>query len=152
MLTYPPLEVLRLGIVAVVQSASDSAHYPAFNHGTYDQISIPWLSMQFFDETELEWLLAQPLERRFAAVIFTPGAISLPNVRDTLGRRASILAEALAHGVGLVIAATSLGGVERFDLSFLPEGSQISLLQTEMRSMVGLAQVVGLPERQLSEI
>ena len=152
MLTYPPLEVLRLGIVAVIQSASDSAHYPAFNHGTYDQIAIPWLRLEFFDETELEWLLAQPLERRFAAVIFTPGAMSLPNVRDTLGRKASTLAEALAHGVGLVIAATSLGGVERFDLSFLPEGSQISLLQTGMRSMVGLVQVVGLPERQLSEI
>jgi hypothetical protein len=50
-----------------------------------------------------------------------------------------------------VITATSLGGTERFDLSFLPEGSQISLLQTEMRSMAGRVYVNGLPERQLSE-
>src|SRR3984885_11475643 len=103
--------------------------------------------LQFFDETELDWLLAQPLERRFAAVIYTPGAISLPSVRDTLGNRAETLAEALVHGVGLVITATSLGGTERFDLSFLPEGSQISLMQTGMRSMAGRVCVNGLPER-----
>ena len=72
MLAYPPLEVLRFGIVAVVQSASDSAHYPAFNQGTYDQLAIPWLRLQFFDETELDWLLAEPLERRLAAVVSRP--------------------------------------------------------------------------------
>jgi hypothetical protein len=150
-LTFPPLEVLRFGIVAVIQSASDSAHYPAFNHGVYDRLAIPWLRLQFLDETELDWLLTQPLERHFAALVFTPGAMSLPSVREVLGRRAETLAEALAKGVGLVMTATSLGGVDRFDLSFLPEGSQISLLQTGMRSMAGVVHVNGLPERQLSE-
>ena len=142
---------MRPGIVAVIQSASDSAHYPAFNRGTYDQVAIPWLRLEFYDETELGLLLSQPLERRFAAVIFTPGAIALPAVRETLAHRADTLAEALAHGVGIVVGATSLGGVERFDLTFLPEGSQISLLQTRMRGMAGLVQVTGLLERLLPE-
>lgn len=146
-----PIEVLRLGIVAVVESGSDTAHYPRFNHGTYDSLAVPWLRLQFYDETELDWLLSEPLGRRFAAVVFTPGAIALPSVRDIVGRRAKTLGEALTHGVGLVIGATSLGGIERFDLSFLPEGSQVSLLQLGMRSMAGRVCVNGLPERQLSE-
>ena len=151
MLAYTSIEVLRRGIVAVVESASDSAHYPAFNHGTYDRLAIPWLRLQFYDETELDWLLTEPLERRFAAVVFTPGAISLPSVRDAIERRAETLAEALKHGVGLVISATSLGGIERFDFSFLPEGSQVSLVQPGMRSMAGWVRVNDLNERQLSE-
>ncbi len=148
-----PIEVLRFGIVAVVESASDTAHYPRFNHGAYDRVAVPWLRLQFYDETELDWLLSEPLERRFAAVVFTMGAIALPSVRDTLVRQAEALAEALTNGVGLVISAQSLGGVGRFDLSFLPEGSQVSLVQPQpgMRSMAGWARVNGLPERQLSE-
>jgi hypothetical protein len=148
-----PIEVLQPGTVAVVESASDTAHYPRFNHGAYDGVAVPWLRLQFYDETELDWLLSEPLERRFAAVVFTMGAIALPGVRDTLGRRAEALAAALTNGVGLVINAQSLGGVERFDLSFLPEGSQVSLVQSQpgMRNMAGRARVDGLPERQLSE-
>jgi hypothetical protein len=150
-LGYHSIDVLRLGTVAVVESASDSAHYPAFNHRTYDRISIPWLRLKFYDETELDWLLAEPLERRFAAVAFTPGAIALPSVRDAMERQAETLAEALQHGVGLVISATSLGGMERFDLSFLPEGSQVSLVQAGMRSMAGSVRIDDITERQLSE-
>jgi len=150
---YAPIKVLQTATVAVVESASDTAHYPGMNHGVYDRVAIPWLRLQFYDETELDWLLSEPLERRFAAVVFTMGAIALPSVRDTLGRHAETFAEALTNGVGLVISATSLGGKERFDLSFLPEGSQVSLVQPQpgMRTMAGRVRVNSLPDRQLSE-
>lgn len=131
------LEVLLAGRVAVIESASETAHYPTLNREVFSGLELPWLRLEYYDESELAALLAEPLERRFAAVVFTAGAIALPRVRGLLEQHASVLSQALANGVGIVITATTLGGVPRFDLTFVPEGSQVSLVDTGMREMAG---------------
>jgi len=144
-----PIEVRRHGVVAVVGSATETAHYPLINRGISNTLNVPWLALEFFDEFELEDLLRLPPEERFAAIVFTPGAIQLPGVRAAIEQHANVLARALANGVGLVFNATSLGGLDRFDLSFLPEGGQVSLLGTGMRPMTGTLQCDGCPDQAM---
>jgi hypothetical protein len=140
------LEVLRSGRVAVIESASETAHYPQLNRSVYSALDLPWLELEYVDESNLAALLDGPLEQRYAALVFTPGAIALPGVRALLEQRTAALAQALAHGVGLVITATTLGGLDRFDLAFLPEGSQVSLVDTGMREMTGTLRTDSLPD------
>lgn len=145
------VEVQHAGVVAVVESASDSAHYPSINRDAFTAINVPWLVFEFFDESELAGLLGKPLDDHFAAVVFTAGAIQLPGVRTIVMERADVLAQALARGVGLIVTATSLGGLDKFDLSFLPEGGQVSLVETEMRDMTGTVLSDGVFDREIPD-
>lgn len=144
-----PLEAVRAGVVAVIESASETAHYPMLDRAVFTEIDVPWLALEFFDESELDGLLCRPLEERFAAIVFTPGAMQLPGVRALLAQRTEVLAKALARGVGLVMTATSLGGLDRFDLSFLPEGGQVSLVETPMRDMTGTLLFDEVPDGEM---
>ena len=131
------LEVLRPGRAAVIESASETAHYPQLNRAVFADLDLPWLELDYFDESDIAALLDTGIEQRYAALVLTPGAVALPGVRLLLEQRTAALAQALSHGVGIVITATTLGGVDRFDLAFLPEGSQVSLVDTGMREMTG---------------
>jgi hypothetical protein len=144
------LEVLRPGKIAVIESASETAHYPMLNRGVFLGLDLPWLDVDYIDESDLDTLLSAPVEHQYAALVLTPGAIALPGVRAILEQRSAELAQALSSGVGMVITATTLGGVERFDLTFLPEGSQVSLVDTGMREMAGTLTTDGIPDDVLT--
>ena len=99
-MTTGGIEVLRAGRVAVIESASETAHYPQLNRGVLSSLALPWLQLEYFDESEFGPLLREPLEDHFAAILFTPGALALPRVRSLLEEHATVFAQALAHGVG----------------------------------------------------
>lgn len=134
----------------MIESASETAHYPMLNRGAFLGLDLPWLELDYIDESDLDALLAGPVEHQYAALVLTPGAVALPGVRTILERRSAELAHALTSGVGVVITATTLGGVERFDLTFLPEGSQVSLVDTGMREMTGILVTDSLPDDVLA--
>lgn len=145
------LEVVRPGRIAVLESASETTHYPKLNRAAFGALTIPWLVLEHFDESQLDELLARPLEDRFAAVVVTPGAMALPQVRTAIASHSESFSRALAQGVGVVITATTLGGAERFDLTFVPEAAQVALVETGMRRLLGTATSDELPALELSE-
>jgi hypothetical protein len=145
------LSILKVGSVAVIESASEAAHYPHLGHKTLASLDIPWLNLAYFDETNATQLLDSPIERQRGAIMITPGAMALGSIREAIQEYGEHLRVAIQGGMGLIMSATSLPGVDRFDLSFLPEGSQVSLVATRMRALAGTVYFERIPERQLKD-
>ena len=146
----PSSEIVRHGAIAVIESASDAAHYPHLNRRLFDELDDPWLRLCYFDESSLDDVLGtRHLHERFAALYFTAGAMQLPTVREQITRYGPDLNASIHAGLGVIISAHTLGAAERFDLGFLPEGRQVSFVSTRMRSISGQILFAGVASQDL---
>ncbi|HUX04444.1 MAG TPA: hypothetical protein VMV53_06000 [Acidimicrobiales bacterium] len=142
-------KVVRHCHIAVIESATDAAHYPHLNRRLFKDLDDPWLRLSYFDESSLDDLLGTRLHERFAAVYFTAGAMQLPSIREQITQYGPSLNTSIHAGLGVIISAHTLGAAERFDLDFLPEGRQVSFVSTKMRAISGQILFAGVASQEL---
>lgn len=125
--------------VAVLQTSSERDHNTDAGWEAFAEITVPWITFKFYDETSVDSFIHGIAERRFTAVCFASNSLFNPVTFEATLEAAEEIASASQEGMGIVIAQQFLPtGVTR-SCDFLPVAHRLEYRGCGRRMLHGIS-------------